>query len=445
MTTSSTFIDLRINNAEQLKESVSEPAPNTKLYLTYGKTGTWANDSNPPVSNTSYSTLYEVWRYMVGGKKITGADIHHIIPRNNWTANTVYTEYDDLNTDLFGINSKMTIVNNEYNVYKCIANNSGANSTIEPTSVNRDTIIETSDGYRWKFMYTISDSDKLRFVTDSYIPVQTLIADEGSIQWQVQEAAIDGAINYIKVTNGGSGYTNTSNILVTISGDGQSATATANINVTSQTVSSIIITDPGINYTRATVSISGGGGTNAAARAIISPPGGHGKNPIYELGGKDLMFNTRIIGSEGDILPVTNDYRQIAIIKDPLLEGTSNVSANAAFLQALTLITAAESSGDFIEDEIIYQGGTVDTATFKGVVLRWDSTNSTVYVINTEGTPAAGSITGEQSLTVRFLIADGIIEGDLEPHTGKILYVDNIGPISRAADQTEDFKIIIKF
>ena len=48
---SATFIDLRVNNAQQFKESVSEPTPNTKLYMTIGRSMPWANDLAPNVAN----------------------------------------------------------------------------------------------------------------------------------------------------------------------------------------------------------------------------------------------------------------------------------------------------------------------------------------------------------------------------------------------------------
>ena len=49
---SDTSINFRVNNAEQFKESVSEPSP-TYLYLTFGKTEAWPDDTAPPLSNTA--------------------------------------------------------------------------------------------------------------------------------------------------------------------------------------------------------------------------------------------------------------------------------------------------------------------------------------------------------------------------------------------------------
>ena len=443
MTTSATFVDLRINNAEQFKESVSEPTQNTKIYLTFGKVDAWANDASPNVANSSVATVYEIWSNMIGGKKILGNDVQHMIPRFNWTANNVYTAYDHMNSNLYDGNTQFYVINSDYSVYKCIANANSLNSTVEPTSVNPAITSATSDGYLWKYMYTLNDYEKTRFLTDSYIPVKTLTVNDGSVQWTVQQNAEKGSIEHIEVTNSGSNYTNISNVTITITGDGSSATAIPVLNTSSNIVASIIMTNPGTNYTYATVSITDTGiGSGAIARAIISPLGGHGSDPLYELGGKNIMISTRIQYSENGILPETNDLRQIALLKDPYLRSTSNVSTNIAILQA-TSITAL-GSGNYIQDEIVYQGASLATSTYKGRVVSWNSTTNKLLLINTQGNPVASqSIIGSSSFTVRTI--SGIEDSNLEKYTGKILYVDNIKPVTRSSDQLEEYRILIKF
>lgn len=441
--TSSTFIDLRINNAEQFKESVSEPSPNTKLFLVFGKTDAWANDSAPNVSNSSVSTVYEIWNNMIGGKRILGGDLAHVIPRINWTSNTVYDAYDDKRSDLFDSNTKFYVMNSDYSVYKCIANNYGKPSTSEPTSVNPSIISTTSDGYIWKYMYTINDADKLRFTTNLYIPAKTLTVDDGSLQWQVQNTAISGSIDSIIVTNSGNNYTNVSNITISITGDGTGAIATPVLNTSANTISSILIADRGFNYSYATISINDiGTGTGSAARAIISPPGGHGSDPLYELGGKNILIDAKIRYDEEGILPVTNDYRQIALIKDPYVNLTTNVVSNIAFVQALSL--TCDGVGDFTQDEYVYQGASLGTASFVGRVLSWTNSTSKALIINTIGTPTISqTLIGSTSFTTRVVTSK--TEGLLEKYSGRLLYVDNIKPVTRSDDQIEDFQILIKF
>lgn len=439
--TSATFIKMRVDSAEQFKESVSEPTPNTKLYITYGRTTPWTDDNTPPAANTSVATEYEVWQHMIGGKKLLGYDMCHVIPRFDWANNTTYVAYDNLNPNLHDGQTQFYIMTSDYNVYKCIANNNGSASTVEPKAINPGSITATSDGYIWKYMYSISDSDQLRFMTDQYIPIRTLSIDDGSLQWKVQDNTTEGAIYSIVVENGGSNYSNSSNLVINVSGDGASATATGNINVSTNTISSITMTDYGIGYTYASVSISGGGGSNATGRAIISPPKGHGINALYELGGAYLMINLQLKGIEEGYLKATNDFRQIAILKDPL-DRAGNVMSNLRFSQSYTF--NLDGTGNYVEDEIVYQGPTLGTAFFRGTILSWDAANSKAVVINTSGTPAAQSLTGASSSTVRYLSLP-IVEKELSPYSGQLLYVDNIRPITRATDQTEDFKIVLKF
>lgn len=438
-----TFINMRVHNAEQFRLAPSRATGNTSLYLAFGKVDSWANDLIPDIANTSVATQNGIWYNMIGGKRIFSGDMVHVVPRYDWSANTKYIAYDHMDSTLYNPNTPFYVMTSDYNVYKCIANANSSNSTVEPKSINPTALTETSDGYVWKYMLTVADSDLMRFSTKDYIPVRKLNVDDGSLQWQVQDAVIAGQINSILVTNPGFGYINSNNVSVDITGDGQSIAATATLNTISNTVSSIKLTDYGYDYTYADVTIrdSAGIGQNAAARAIISPIGGHGSDPMYELGSGYLMINTTLKNSEGGVLPLSNEYRQISIIADPLKNDGANVSTNLTFLQTHTLTTIG--SGSYNIDENVYQGATYDTAFFKGKIVTWDSANGLVQLINTTGTPTSQSLVGVDSSTARFVTK--IVEPDLTRNTGQIFYVNNILPITRSTDQNEDFKIVIKF
>lgn len=445
MTTSVIFTDLRINMAEQFVESVSEPTPNTKIYLSFGKCDAWANDSAPPSANCSVATVYDIWSNMIGGKKIYGGDLKHVTKRHNWGTGNTYIAYDHMNGDLcVNDNLAFYVVNSEYNVYKCLSNNKSSPSTIEPTSTVPNITHQTGDGYIWKYMYTISDAEKLRFTTDTYIPVKTLSEDDGSLQWQVQENAIDGAIHYIEVANTGLGYSNANSINVVVKGDGTDFSGY--VVLSGNTVDKIVITNVGDGYTFANVTLTGGETTPvypAVLKPIISPPGGHGSNALYELGGKNVLVDARLRYSEEGILPTVNDYRQIALIKDPYLRGTSEVAYIPAYLQASS--TTCEGFGNFTQDEIVYQGTSLEEATFTGRVLSWSTTSNELLLINTVGSIVPlRALTGVTSQTVR-VVSTSEVKGTLEPYSGKIMYVDNLKPIIRSSDQIEDFKIIVKF
>ena len=78
----------------------------------------------------------------------------------------------------------------------------------------------------------------------------------------------------VVVTNGGSGYSNAANVVVTIgNGTGYTVQANATAIVTGNTVNQIIMTNPGAGYTSTSnvvVTITGGGGSNAAAKAVVN-------------------------------------------------------------------------------------------------------------------------------------------------------------------------------
>ena len=230
----------RIHNAKQFVEAFDEVSTtsgaavsdasgllNTNMYLFIGKTTAWSDDTAPPSPTDAVAnTHYEHWRDMIAAKRITSADVSHVIPRKNWTNNTSYFAYTHNEGNLFSQN--FYVMTDEFNVYKCLANNDttsggavGTTSTVKPTGTGTS-IIATADGYKWKFMYQISASDALKFVTPNYIPVDTVRRANGFLantndgspgqnQFDVENTAAsasggNGAIEVIQLTTRGSGY-----------------------------------------------------------------------------------------------------------------------------------------------------------------------------------------------------------------------------------------------
>ena len=436
--------NLRVYNAEQFKQSISDVGP-TNIYLTFGRTRPWEDENNPPQANSSVAAFNDVWRNMIGAKLITGNDVRHAIPRHDWTSGTVYAMYDDDEQVgyLFDESTAFFVVTSDWNVYKCLMNNYGKPSTVMPTQTILNSPVKEADGYIWKYMYTIAAEERLRFATGSYIPVRTLSVDNNSMQWRVQEAALAGTIDVIEVTDGGYGYMNANTITVTITGDGLGAEAFASINTISNTVNTITVTNPGANYTYGFIDITDTGtGANAVAHPCIPPPGGHGSDPMRELGGSYIIINPRIIRTEDGQLPVTNEFRQIAILQDPHESAADNVANGLVYTQTTRMILST-GSVDYYHDETVYQGSSLSEALFTGVVCAWDAPNNFIQLINTTGTPQADVLIGANSAAARFV--ESITDKELRPYSGNLLYTDNISPITRANDQTEDFKIVLKF
>ena len=427
----------RIHNSQQFVEAFSEPSP-TAIYMFIGRPQAWPVDTEPPTPVDSVQDEFNYWHDMMAMKKIQSSDVTNAAIRRNWTSGVVYDQYRSDYSVSNPANSGATnlvdatffVVTSDYNVYKCLFNNSNAASTIMPTGTSTS-VITTSDGYKWKFMFNISPSDISKFVTTDFIPVQTNSA--------VAAAAVDGAIDVALVTNAGSGYTSAT---ATIVGDGTGATA--DVVVSGGGVTAINITNRGSGYTYATISISGDG-TNAAGIPVISPQGGHGSDAVEELNAFYVIMNTRLeyADGSGDFV-VNNDYRRIGLIRDPFNYGTTTIASAATLSAAKTITLNSGVTGSFSSDELI----TGATSGAQARVIDWNSSTRVLkyYQTSAENFKAfqtSETITG--STSGAFGTSSALGNPEVQPTSGDIIYVEQRRPIIRAADQVESISLIVEF
>ena len=138
----------RIHNAKQFVEAFDEVAATsgaaitdasglltTNMYLFIGKVTAWTDDTAPPTPTDSVSnTVYNHWRDMIAAKKIGSTDVSHVVPRYNWTSGSNYYAYNQANNSLF--DQQFYVMTDDYNVYKCLANNNaGGTSTTKPSGL----------------------------------------------------------------------------------------------------------------------------------------------------------------------------------------------------------------------------------------------------------------------------------------------------------------------
>ena len=142
---------------------------------------------------------------MMFGVKIDDTDTVPTITKNTWQANTIYAIYDDKDSVL--IEKDFYVITSENKVYKCIHNNLGRPSEVEPTHTEVGYPPEESDGYRWLYLYEITNEQFLTFATENYIPVLE--------NANVKNASIDGAIFNIVVEANGSSYPADSGVIRT--------------------------------------------------------------------------------------------------------------------------------------------------------------------------------------------------------------------------------------
>lgn len=193
-----------INNIDNF---INQVTVGMKSYYVYvGKPDPWLNasglniDSTPPAANISVlDSELKIYDDLVYGKEITSADITHMIPRYNWASGDVYSSYDQSDKDLYTKRYFVAVqANDTYDVYKCIFNNYGGLSTVKPDLPSTSSVFKTSDGYVWKFMFSVDGTADVKFTTADYIPITPDL--------EVKSNAVNGSIDYIRVDTAGTGY-----------------------------------------------------------------------------------------------------------------------------------------------------------------------------------------------------------------------------------------------
>ena len=454
----------RILNAENFKADVENAA--TSVYVGIGKSDVWSyttsdtTDTTPFVPHDTINDIGEAHQNLIGLKLIGSSDISHVIPRYTWTSNNSYYAWDSNDETIY--DKAFYVITSEFKVYKCIKAG-GSVSLIQPTQTLTSPT-EESDGYIWKYMYTLSVADAEKFLTISYLPVKTVsldYANDGAAalvlseanyaQYLNQKASRDSAtaagIERIVVTAGGTGYT--TKPTVTISGDGTGADVVdANVTISGGAVTGILLNAKGTNYTIADITITGGGGSDAAARAVISPVNGHGVDPVTELGAFFVGVNTQLDGNELGDLTVGNDFRQVTLIKNPYNYNTTTIST-ATTLKALRYLnfTAGVTVSDYQVDELIVGS----TSGAQGFVTEIDTGTGYIYFHQNSKTgyksfSSGETVVGQTTSTSGSLEVSGFLGNpEMQKGSGSVLFLENRDPINRTTTQIEDIKIIIEF
>lgn len=431
--------DLRIKNADVFASEMVK----TPNYMYIGKDTPWTDEITPDDLIGSDQEIIEAYNDMLALKKIEASSVRSVVQRYDWKQGEVYDAYDhrvnmqSSKTPIVDNFYKYYVLTEEFNVYKCISNNYNARSMEQPTS-QQVTPFQTSDGYVWKYMYTVRAGDALNFLTPAWMPIYSLKYNDGSSQWQVQNTAIDGAIHRIQVTAGGANYRSSNPPTITITGDGSGATAVASINEETGAIQRIEMVSVGQGYSNAIVTITDTeNGAGAQADAIISPVGGHGYDARSELGGTSKMFKVSLAGSESGSFPLTS-FRKVGLISQPI----SVQEGSKIFLNNLS----GFSAGDLI------QGGTsaataqvmfidIDTLWAQNVVGNFIPGES---LVNTTTNKSSNIITVVNSANLPLIASTASID-DIVDRTGKILYLSNRERIRRTEEQTEDVRLVVTF
>jgi|TARA_B100000902_G_scaffold145442_1_gene142672 hypothetical protein len=506
----------RISNANNFVDSVANTSNSYYVFLGlpnpanpvsgFGRTTSdaeWNSNTPTPTDNLQFTSQYRDTALF--GKKVTTSNVRRLIRKVNWASNTRYDMYrHDYSISNPAPNSNLSrlydtnyyVINSDFRVYICIDNgSSGSNlkgnvSKDEPTFTDLEPSAAgtSGDGYIWKYLFSVSPSDIIKFDSTEYVVVPNDWSTTTDTQIQSIREAGDSDINLnqikkVYVANGGSNYTSG---IVAINGDGSGAKVLIDVD-SSGTITSATVTAGGFGYTYGIVDLgslqpSGTLADPANLIPIIPPSRGHGYDIYTELGTDKILIYARFDDSNKDF-PIDTKFTQVGILKNPQQYSSTTIyTANqysSLFAVRLNSVTSTPVVGaamsqsvsggaakgyvasyddetkvlKYFQDRSLYFGNTKDHTDIDNV-----SSNSKILSFESSGnniSPFTGSIdTGfsgikttvnskEIDLGINF--TNGLANPEINKKTGEIIYIDNRPLIQRDSRQKEDVKIILEF
>ena len=484
------------------------------LYMGIGKNTPWVNDANPPTPEDSIGYGYAVKAEHISMKKVGVNDMSLAIPRVNWKSGSIYTMYEhDVAEEIIPNSYVIAEGINQYNVYKCINNATYTNDSetiVTVTSTEKPThttsaLVEQTDGYIWKYMYSISLADSLKFLTKDYIPVDRISTDPNNdvanltssdVQWDIQQAAaaVAGEIEHVKilknetngVVSGGIGYHPLVNGTDTIGASahtlsgytqaGPDYTGYHLISYDSTTIEQRKITGWSVNgsgiasvTTDGTFTITGAGVTYIIAPALT----------VTSTAGSGFAAYGQVTNGKISKIIITNKGSGYTHIDSSIVKTGNVVNAAGGVINVdsckVKPIISPENGHAFnaIEELGGYYMMIAMKLEYDEQSTRYD-TSSTPALVTEPMFPTSGSDSVFRQISI---VADPLEYGgtipateesmrgpknlqynksvsgvdgtqttfDVESGSGKILYTENRQPVSRAIDQIEDIKVVFEF
>jgi len=507
----------RISNASNFVESVLDSSNSYYVFLGlsnpgttsdpigFGRTSSWGDtpsDPPNPVDNLQYLSHYR--NTALFGRKITGSNVRRVIRKVNWSANTRYDMYrHDYSSANLSPNAKSArlydsnyyVVNSDFKVYICLYNGGygssssstarGVTSQDEPTFTDLEpSAAGVNDPYIWKYLFTISPSDIIKFDSTEYIILPSDWSTSTDFQIQSVRESGDSDINNnqiktVYIEDGGSGYSSKTYDII---GDGTGGKVAVTCN-SSGTITGTKIVSGGSGYTFGIVDLESTGTVSNPAKLIpiIPPSKGHGYDIYSELGSDKVLIYARFDDSTKDF-PIDTVFSQIGIIKNPQKYNSSEIFTSAEYSSlgsiAIDTVNSVPSIGDEITQTV--SGGTArgyvtsydeetkilkyyqdrslyfsnnynqidanDVST-KGKVLSFSSTGGSISPTGSIDTSLNGSVitSGSKQINLGVTFSNGLADPEINKNTGDVIYIDNRSPISREPSQKEDVKIILEF
>jgi len=488
------FVESISNNSYYAFLGLSNPTPAS---VGFGRTDNWnTSTTNNPVDNFQYLSHYRDTSLF--GKKITSENARRVIRKVDWVVNTAYDMYrhdyrqgneSPVSKTVRLYDTNYYVITSEFKVYICIDNGSSGTdpitvtgSTIEPTQTDVEPSASGSDGYRWKYLFSISPSDVIKFDSTEYITVPNdwLTTTDSNIQTIREGGNSDTNNNQIKavyIENGGKGYT--SGTTADIVGDGTGGKVSITVDSVGA-ITDVVVTNGGKGYTYGIINLTPSSPSDTAKLIPIIPPSkGHGYNIYEELGTDKVLMYARFDDSTKDF-PIDTKFAQVGIIKNPeTFSGAGVTFTENAFssLYAVGLTTSrtvvigekitqnvsgakgyvASFDSDtkvlkYYQDRSLCYGNKIDQTLSASTtnIIAFDSTNDIIFSSSGDSSSIKnlnGSVVvvNNKQINLGVNFTNGLANPQINKKTGTIIYIDNRPEVQRDSRQKEDIKIILEF
>ena len=510
----------RILNASNFVDTVTGIGgadPTNSFYVTlglpnptivgFGRTSTWNTATPNPVDNINRNN--HIGDTSLFGKRVTGKNVRRLIRKVDWTQGTRYEMYrhdysinspSPVTQSARLYDSRYYVINENFNVYVCIDNGSSGINTTGNASQDQPTFTdlepsragESGDGYVWKYLYTVSPSDIIKFDSTEFIAVPNdwTTTNDATIQSVRENGDSDLNNNQIKkvyIDNQGNGYSGGVGQEFNILGDGTGGKVV--IDVVGGKITNAVVSSGGKGYTYGIVDL-GTINANASVKAklipIIPPSKGHGFNVYEELGTDRVLCYARFGGDNKDF-PFDTKFAQVELVKNPTSVGTTSIYFSDSYSSLSSIkfpstttaipvigekISQQVSGGTavgyvasfdketkvlkYFQDRSLYFGNGEDQTDYVGIstlgqVFAFQSSSNPItapsgFSGSVETTFSSGITTvGTKNVGLGVTFTNGLAEPEINNESGDILYIDNRATITRNSRQKEDVKIILEF
>ena len=476
-------------------------------YIGIGKSNSWEPNSSGTVeSATTFSVPIpkgtpgddlETLNNLTTLLKITEENISAAIPKVVWKAGNAYKAYNphdetcfysDTNTlfPCYAINESLPTKP----IFLCIKKGSGA-STQAPSLISYGADIKDTDGYAWVYIQDyINLDDTVNSSSFLQIHKQNLL-ERGETPAKISACKnnFGGKIYGFTVVNGGSGYnianpptcyvsirrtsTAAGDPPTTFQGTFNLKPIVENVTVNGVTTNGVItgwnfadgqslatLLEDEFNREIVTASVeirpvAGTSGTGALIVPHISPLDGFGYHPSKDFPGWYMGIYSKLEDDTDDAF--FTPYRQISIIRKPswnTADPTLGLSAPAT-LRALRYFTIPQSTnidGAIVglPIRLVYSAGSTPNPIIGYADLIYNDldTNTKRLYFHQCYSGGFGHIPSSGSIQIGNIVTPvtytSLNSGEYTMNTGEVVFTENRKPISRAAQQAEELKIIIQ-